>query len=174
MIAVDTNILVYATRTESPWHVVASQAIRQLAESTPWAIPWTCLCEFYSVVTHPRRYKPPTPIAVAFDKIESWLESPYLTVLGETSTETGWDTLREVLRTSRVVGPNVHDARIVSLCLQHGVRELWSADRDLSRFPQLRVVNPLIPTKAGEPRTRYRINAPAAASRKTAARPRPR
>ena len=173
MIAVDTNLLVYSLRVESPWHVAASKAIRQLDENTPWAIPWTCLCEFYSVVTHPRRYKPPTPIAVTLDKIESWLESPNLKILGETSTETGWNTLREVLQTSRVVGPLVHDARIASICLQHGVRELWSADRDLSRFPQLRVVNPLIPTKAGEPRTRYRVSAPAAKQR-TAARPRAR
>src|SRR5450432_990645 len=174
MIAVDTNILVYATRRDSVWHAAASNAVRGLS-GAPWAIPWTCLCEFYSVVTHPRRYKPATLVSEAIDQIDAWLESPYLKILGETSTETGWDTLREVLRTSQVIGPNVHDARIVSLCLQHGVRELWSADRDLSRFPQLRVVNPLIPTKAGEPRTRYRINAPAAAaSRKTAARPRSR
>jgi predicted nucleic acid-binding protein len=171
MIAVDTNILVYSLRAESPWHAAASKAIRQLEENT-WAIPWTCLCEFYSVVTHPRRYKPPTPIAVALDKIESWIESPYLKILGEISTETGWSTLSELLQTSRVVGPLVHDARIVSVCLQHGVRELWSADRDFSRFPQLRVVNPLIPTKAGEPRMRYRVNA--AAKQKTAARPRAR
>lgn len=172
MIAVDTNILVYATRRDSIWYAAASSAIRGLS-TAPWAIPWTCLCEFYAVVTHPRRYKPPTLVSEAIDQIDAWLESPYLKVLDETSTETGWDTLREVLRASRVVGPNVHDARIVSLCLQHGVRELWSADRDLSRFPQLRVVNPLIPTKAGEPRTRYRANVPVE-PRRTAARSRAR
>ena len=38
----------------------------------------------------------------------------------------------------------VHDARIAALCLSHGVRELWSADRDFSRFPALRTRNPLV------------------------------
>jgi predicted nucleic acid-binding protein len=167
MIAVDTNILVYAMRAESPWYASASAAIRSLAEMTPWAIPWPCLTEFFGIATHPSRYKPPTPVAVALDKIESWLESPYLSVLGETSTGTAWATLKELISTSRTVGPMVHDARIVSLCLQHGVSELWTADRDFSRYPQLRVVNPLIPMKAGEPRSRYRISA--TGSRKTAA-----
>ena len=30
------------------------------------------------------------------------------------------------------------------LCQQHGVRELWSADRDFNRFPGLVIVNPLV------------------------------
>jgi hypothetical protein len=44
----------------------------------------------------------------------------------------------------RVTGAQVHDARVAALCLHHGVRELWSADRDLGRFPDLKVANPLI------------------------------
>jgi predicted nucleic acid-binding protein len=43
-----------------------------------------------------------------------------------------------------VTGPLVQDARIAALCLQHGVRELWTADRDFSRFPALGVRNPLV------------------------------
>ncbi len=41
-------------------------------------------------------------------------------------------------------GPVVHDARVAGLCLAHGVRELWTADRDFARFPALKVRNPLI------------------------------
>jgi predicted nucleic acid-binding protein len=33
---------------------------------------------------------------------------------------------------------------VAALCRQHGVRELWSADRDFSRFVGLAVKNPLI------------------------------
>jgi predicted nucleic acid-binding protein len=33
---------------------------------------------------------------------------------------------------------------VAALCRQHGVRELWSADRDFSRFAGLTVVNPLM------------------------------
>jgi len=38
----------------------------------------------------------------------------------------------------------MHDARAVALCMQHGERALWSADRDFGRFPRLRTVNPLV------------------------------
>ena len=55
-----------------------------------------------------------------------------------------WNALRRTLEASRVVGPRIHDARVATLCLQHGVRVLWSADRDLARF-SVPVVNPLIP-----------------------------
>ncbi len=43
-----------------------------------------------------------------------------------------------------IVGPRVHDARIVGLCQEHGVSELWTADRDFSRLPGITVLNPLI------------------------------
>jgi len=38
----------------------------------------------------------------------------------------------------------IHDARIAAICLENGVVELWSADRDLGRFAGLKVVNPLV------------------------------
>ena len=55
-----------------------------------------------------------------------------------------WPVLRDLLRGGRIVGPKVHDARIAALCMQHGVSELWSVDRDFGRFPHLSVVNPLV------------------------------
>ncbi len=63
MIAVDTNILVYAHREESPFHEKAFGCITELAEGrASWAIPWPCVHEFFSIVTHPRIYNPPSPI----------------------------------------------------------------------------------------------------------------
>lgn len=43
----------------------------------------------------------------------------------------------------KMLGPRVHDARVAALCLQHGVTELWSLDRDHGRIPELKVQNPL-------------------------------
>ena len=143
MIAVDTNLLVYAHRRDSDWHEAAAEVVRRLAEGRdPWAIPWPCLHEFLAVVTHPRIFDPPSQTTAAVDQIAAWLESPSLTLLGEGPGYA--DHLAEVLRTSRAGGARVHDARIASLCLYHGVRELWSADRDFSRFPELKVRNPLV------------------------------
>ncbi len=54
-----------------------------------------------------------------------------------------WAALRALLLDGKVQGPLAHDAAIAAMCLAHGVRELWSVDRDFSRFPELRVRNPL-------------------------------
>ncbi|NVO14253.1 MAG: PIN domain-containing protein [Rhodoplanes sp.] len=144
MIAVDTNILVYAHREDSPFHGPAERCLRSLAEgSQRWAIPWPCLHEFLAIVTHPRIYDPPTPITAAVDQVDAWFESPTLVVLGE--TERHWFALRALVTERRIVGARVHDARILALCRQHAVRELWSADRDFKQFSggETVVVNPL-------------------------------
>lgn len=143
MIAVDTNILVYAHREDSPWHQAAFQRIRALAEGrTHWAIPWPCIHEFLSIVTHPRIYVPPTPLEAAMAQVEGWLQSPSLVLL--TETDAYWDSLRATLKGTHLRGPQLHDARIAALCLHHGVQELWTADRDFSRFAALTVRHPLV------------------------------
>lgn len=143
MIAIDTNILVYAHREDSPWHAPAVTRVTALAEGrAPWAIPWPCLHEFFAIVTHPKIFNPPSPRAIAIGQVEAWLESPTLQLLGESPAH--WDTLRRLLEAGQVAGPLVHDARVAALCMQHGVAELWSADRDFSRFAGLAVVNPLV------------------------------
>ncbi len=143
MIAVDTNILVYAHREDSEWHRAAARRMKQLAEGRPaWGLPWPCLHEFLAIVTHPRIFVPPTPLAQAIDQVEAWLESPSVVVLSEGPGY--WTGLRALIEGGRAVGPLVHDARIAALCLHHGVQELWSADRDFSRFPRLTVRNPLV------------------------------
>jgi hypothetical protein len=143
LIAVDTNILVYAHRRDSVWHRPAAACVRDAAEgAAPWAIPWPCLHEFFAVVTRPRVFSPPSTIAEAVHQIEGWMASPNLMVLAETADH--WTTLKGLLGPGRIVGGAVHDARIAALCLQHGVSELLTADRDFSRFPALRTRNPLV------------------------------
>ena len=143
MIAVDTNILVYAHRADSSWHQAAARHLRELAEGTAsWCIPWPCVHEFLAIVTHPRIYKPPTPVDRAVGQVDAWLESPSVVLIGE--AEIHWSALRDLLVAGKVSGPPVHDARIAALCVTHGVRTLWTADRDFSRFPALTSVNPLV------------------------------
>ena len=143
MIAIDTNLMVYAHREDSPWHEAAYARMVELAESrTPWAIPWPCIHEFLSIVTHPRIFNPPTPLEKAVDQVEAWLESPSLVLISEITDY--WPILRSTLLTGKVSGPQVHDARIAALCQQHGINELWTADRDFGRFPGLTVRNPLV------------------------------
>lgn len=143
MIAVDSNILVYAHREDSPWHDVAFARVAELAEgAAPWAIAWPCVHEFLAIVTHLRIYAPPTPLDKAIDQVEAWLESPSLVLLSE--SEDYWLQLRSVIQAGRVSGPQIHDARVAALCRHHGISELWTADRDFGRFSGLNVRNPLV------------------------------
>lgn len=142
MRAVDTNILVYAHRREGAEHRRARELLGVLAEGEePWAIPWPCLYEFFSVVTNARIWKEraSTP-AQAWEQISAWTASPSLRLLGETD---GFVSVLEgLLKRPRVRGPVVHDARVAALCLAHGVEALISRDRDFALFPELELENP--------------------------------
>jgi hypothetical protein len=143
VIAVDTNLLVYSHRRDSEWHRPARDEVTELAEgAAAWAIPWPCLYEFYAIVTHPRIYDPPSKPEEAVEQIEAWLDSPSLVLLAESGAYRS--ELLALLRSARIRGPKVHDARIAALCLHAGVRELLSADRDFSLFPRLATRNPLL------------------------------
>lgn len=141
MIAVDTNLLVYAHRSDSSFHGPAAELVRELAEGRgSWAIPWPCLHELLAIVTHPRIYDPPTPVEQALEQVDAWLHSPSLSLLTEGPNH--WATLARLARDGQIAGPRYHDTHIAAICLDAGVQELWSADRDLGRFP-VRVINPL-------------------------------
>jgi uncharacterized protein len=85
MKAVDTDVLVCAHREDSEWHEAASACVAQMAEGRDsWAIPWPCLHEFLAIVTHPRIYAPPTPLAAALDQVDAGLESSTLVTAAST------------------------------------------------------------------------------------------
>lgn len=139
----DSNVLVYAHREDSPWHEAAYACVVRLAEGrAPRCVPWPCNHEFLASVTHARIYAPPTPLDTAVNQVEAWLEAPSLVLVSEVASY--WDQLRGILQAGRVTGPQVHDARVAALCGQHGITELWTADRDFGRFPGLKVRNPLV------------------------------
>ncbi len=143
MIAVDTNILVYAHREDSPWHANALARVTELANSgDSWAITWASVHEFLAIVTHPKIYNPPTPLEMALETIEAWGKSPSLRFIGEGAGY--FETLSRQASTGKVRGPKIHDARIASVCLHHGVKKLLTADRDFSSFGDLSYENPLI------------------------------
>jgi uncharacterized protein len=143
LIAVDTNILVYAHRRDSEWHEPAKTCLRELAEGAEaWSVPWPCLHEFVAIVTHERIYSPPTPLAGALEQVAAWQESPTLALLAETAGY--WEVFTRLVVRSKVSGARAHDGRVAALCIHHRVRELLSADRDFSRFAELRTRNPLV------------------------------
>lgn len=143
MIAVETNILVYAHRREVAEHAQAADAVRELAEGeAPWAIPWPCVFEFFSVVTNPRIWKDAASSpAAAWRQINAWRASPSLVLLHE--IDGAAEVLDTLVKNPRVRGPIIHDARIAALCIAHGVEALLTRDRDFALFPLLKTRNPL-------------------------------
>ncbi|MBI2985823.1 MAG: PIN domain-containing protein [Deltaproteobacteria bacterium] len=141
MKAIDTNVLVYAEIVSSPHHKKARKLVTELAEGAlPWAIPWPCLYEFLRVVTHPRVFHPPAPLQLVLSDLKAILASPSLVLLSETPRH--FEVMEAVIKTSGVTGNLIHDAHIAALCLEHGVAELLTGDRDFARFPGLNISDP--------------------------------
>ncbi len=137
MIAVDTNILIYAHREECSQHRAARARLTKLAEGHAlWAIPVFCLGEFIRVVTHPRLFDPPHSIAEACSALDRLLESPSLRILNP--GERFWPLLAEAIRDADATGNLVFDAQLAALCRESGVSALLTEDRDFARFPKLR------------------------------------
>jgi hypothetical protein len=143
VIAVDTNLLVYAHRRESREHAGARRVVRGLAEGEDaWAIPWPCCYEFLSVVTNRRIWKDAaTPPELAWRQLQAWAASPSNRLIGE--TDDFLQVLGRFVTRPRVHGAVVHDARIAAICIAHGAEVLLTRDRDFSLFPELRTRNPL-------------------------------
>ena len=143
MLAVDTNVLVYAHRREARDGERAYEVLRTLAEGDrPWAIPWPCCYEFFSVVTNRRIWGEAASLPQqAWRQLSAWAASPSNRLIGETGDFL--DTLREFVDRPRIAGGIVHDARIAAICVAHGVDALLTRDRDFSMFSQLRTRDPL-------------------------------
>ena len=143
MIALDTNILVHAHRKDSSLHAEARNCVRALAEgSSPWFVCFHSFVEFYGVVTHPKIWDQPSTAEEVAEQIEAWRESPTFRLLSDLPEHL--TSLLTLAATVKVSGPMIHDARIACCCLSYGVRELWTVDRDFSRFPELPTRNPLV------------------------------
>ena len=138
MIAVDTNVLIYAHRLETDFNAAATAELVRLAEGTePWALPVFCLIEFMRVVTHRRVFNPPSTIAQALDFINGVVAAPTCHV-----ALPGADFLRHLEATVRradVRGNLMFDAQVAALCREHGIAEILTNDRDFERFDRLQV-----------------------------------
>lgn len=147
MIAIDTNLLVYAHRRESRSHARAAEIVRALAEGrAPWGIPWPCVYEFFSVVTNRRIWKDAASAPdQAWTQIAAWTASPSVSLLCETPDFL--PVFERIARRPRVRGPIVHDARVAAICVAHGIEVLLTSDRDFTLFPELPTRNPFEPTR---------------------------
>ncbi len=146
MLAVDTNILVYAYRLEYVENEHAYEVVQSLVlGDESWAIPWPCAFEFLNVVTNRRIWKEAaSPTAQAWKQLRAWEASPSCRMIGE--TDGFMDVLEGFVNRPNITGGIVHDARIAAICMANGIETLLTRDRDFSLFPQLPTRDPLAPS----------------------------
>lgn len=143
MVAVETNILVHAHLSALPFHKAAHAALAELAASpAQWCIPWPCVHEFCAMVSNPKAFNRPLKPEQALSAIDTLRKTSRVKMIGPGPGHL--EVLLDVVCASRVSGGAIHDARIAAVCIEHGVDEIWTADRDFLRFPGLRIRNPLV------------------------------
>lgn len=137
MIAVDTNVLIYAHRSETERHVAALEKLTLLAEGdAPWGLPVFCIAEFVRIVTHLRVFRPPSGLRTALDFVDGLLESPSVRLL--LPDQAYASTFRGVCEAAEVRGNLAFDAQVTAVCIDNGVREILTADRDFARFAAIK------------------------------------
>ncbi len=136
MIALDTNVLVYAHRSELERHADASTVLRSLTEgSQPFAVPVFVLVEFMRVVTHPRYFSPPSSARQATAFLDAVLGSPACRML--VPGPGFWHRFRDLMSEHRLRGNDVYDVQIGALCQEHRVRRVVTEDRAFGRLTRL-------------------------------------
>lgn len=143
MFVVDTNILVYASDTDSPDHVRCRELVEQWrTQTTPWFVTWGIAYEFLRVVTHPRVLTRPFSSSQAWQFLDALFASPSLRVLTETDRHR--HVAAEVLRESpHIAGNLVFDAHTAILMRENGIKTIFTRDADFNRFPFLDTFDPI-------------------------------
>lgn len=141
MIALDTNLLIYAHRAATPEHRAARGAI-EAALNTPGGcgITLPSVAEFFSIVTHlTASGRPSTPMAAA-DFLASLRESGVEDLAPGPAFAA---RLAQVVADLGVKGPRIFDVQIGLCALDAGATELWTHGGGFAKIPGLAVRDPL-------------------------------
>lgn len=138
---VDANVLLYAEDRLSPLHEKARVWWdERLSGETTVCLPWLVLCAFIRIGTNRRAFVRPLALAEAVARVQSWLDQPCARLVQP--TERHWSIFQQMLLRGKASANLVTDAHLAALAVEHEC-ELFSTDRDFSRFPRLRWRNPL-------------------------------
>lgn len=139
--AIDVNILLYASDASSPHHVAAVAFLESAADGNETMyFAWPTLMGYVRMVTHPRIFAAPLSPGEAMANVDRLLGRPNVRVLSE--AEGFWHIYREVAKDTPIRGNLVPDAHLAAILKQHGVRKLYTHDRDFLKFPFLRIIDP--------------------------------
>lgn len=138
---VDTNLLLYASDTSSPFHDRAREVLAELTDDlTVLYVFWPTLMGYLRIATHPGVFERPLSADEAVTNVEALVALPHVRSPGE--DEGFWAAFRAVSAGTVVRGNLVPDAHLVALMRRYGVDTIWSHDRDFRKFDGIRVRDP--------------------------------
>jgi toxin-antitoxin system PIN domain toxin len=139
---VDTNLLIYAYVPSLEQHAAAKRWLEEtLTADESVGLAWVSVLGFVRVVTSPRIFRVPLLLDRAVAVVDEWFQQQSVEVVLPTPRH--WSTLREMVTVGQAGGNLATDAHLAALAIEHGAT-LYTTDRDFSRFPGVRVVNPLV------------------------------
>lgn len=140
--AIDANVLLYASDETSDVQRRAAEFLESCARgSEAFYLPWPVVMTYLRVITNPAVVPRPLSEEAAAANISALLAVPHGHAIGE---EAGfWDVYREATRGLVVRGNFVPDAHIAAILRQHGIRRIYTRDRDFRKFDFLEVRDPL-------------------------------
>jgi toxin-antitoxin system PIN domain toxin len=141
MQCVDVNVLVYAHRPEAPHHVECREWLDHArAGPEPLGLAAIVMSGFLRVVTHPRIFLEPTPLATALEFLEVLRESP--ATVPVLPGDRHWHIFTDLCRRLDAKGNVVPDAFLAAVAIENGASWI-SADRAFAGFPGLRWRHPV-------------------------------
>lgn len=142
MILVDANILLYAYVPSSKHHETARDWLETtFSKPEPVGLSWVTILAFLRISTNPRILQRPFSVGEAVALVSAWLEAPAVAILEPGKRH--WEILREMMTKGQAYGPLTTDAHLAALAIEHGAT-LATTDKDFTRFPGLRILNPLL------------------------------
>lgn len=143
MMVFDTNVLVYAGRDDSEFHLPCRERLAQARTgSSPVFLTWNVCYEFLRVITHPSIYPQPWSLDDGRRFLATLLESPRFGLLRP--TERHLAVLSQIAEElPELQGNPVHDMHTAVLMREHNIREICTLDGDFRQFPFLEIINPL-------------------------------
>lgn len=138
---VDTNVLVYATHTGSPFHDRARALLEHLVRGPSLAyLLWPAVLGYVRIVTHPNILGSPLSSNEATSNVEALMAPSHMRIAGEGADF--WASFRTVASDVNPKGNLVPDAHLVALMHEHGVSTIWTHDRDFRKFRGITAKDP--------------------------------
>jgi len=140
--AFDVNILLYASDSSSPYFERARSFIEScITQKEILTVAWPTVMGYLRIATHPAVFDQPLSPDEAMANIETLLSLPHARFLSE--EEGFWAVYRATTSEVPTRGNLVPDAHLAALLRYHGVKTLYTHDRDFLKFPFLDVRDPL-------------------------------